>query len=605
MERPRLAPGHTSTYGQACMQCYKAKCRCVPSARRGDACERCRRLRKQCQPSDSLRRRNAQKAEESDIRIARLEGRIETLLSAMQSMASSNGPSPEIQRLLDGESIALSTSSSKPTPANSTALNPSISGGPSPAALAYTNPFPPSHCSPLPYGISQSQAETSLLFFRSHMLPCFPFINLAPGLTAWQLHQDRPFLFQAILTVTSFSTQVRLARAEELKHVLYTSAFVNTQSNTDLLLGLLTYLAWSTDAFLGRADLVSRLMMLAISLVYDLRLFKPSQTEIKIIVAITQGQNYDNGENASEETVEDLVEKQRAVLACFVLSSNISFHLGRLDALRWTPQMDEALRVIGTNKLCLTDKLFASQVRLQLLKQRAAYIREEYERDRARTSTAFMATSTPGLLYLKTLRGQLHELLAYAISWESPLFNMSGPRSDSGILPGYERLEYLWQSVENIKSWLDNFYNIPPSELAGFPFHFWSQMIRCITFLKYLSVLEDPSWDRQAVRKTVDLISTMECMTGKLDSSGEGPGLDGEDNVFKLLSKLLNRCRVWADTRWNNTPPETGSQQSAYSDAHSQDSYIPDLDQMAWIQSMNLESDQWFEDVLGWPTASI
>jgi hypothetical protein len=41
----------------------------------------------------------------------------------------------------------------------------------------------------------------------------------------------------------------------------------------------------------------------------------------------------------------------------------------------------------------------------------------------------------------------------------------------------FQRLECLWQSVENIKSWLDEFYRIPCSKLVGQPFHLWSQMI--------------------------------------------------------------------------------------------------------------------------------
>lgn len=72
--------------------------------------------------------------------------------------------------------------------------------------------------------------------------------------------------------------------------------------------------------------------------------------------------------------------------------------------------MEEALRVIEMNKPCPADEVFAFQVRLQLLKQRAAYIREQHEIDRARTATASATTSVPGLLYLKTLQGQLREL---------------------------------------------------------------------------------------------------------------------------------------------------------------------------------------------------
>jgi hypothetical protein len=146
-------------------------------------------------------------------------------------------------------------------------------------------------------------------------------------MTTWYLRQNRPFLLQAIHTVTTFSTQERLPQVEELKRVLFTSALLEVQSNIDLLLGLLTYLTWSTDAFLGRADLLSRLMMLAISLVYDLRLFKPSSKDVEVMMMITQGQADDSRQRPADQTPYELLERQRAVLACFILSSKCVFPL--------------------------------------------------------------------------------------------------------------------------------------------------------------------------------------------------------------------------------------------------------------------------------------
>lgn len=245
------------------------------------------------------------------------------MMSAMQSLASSSGASAETLRLLDGEGAQLSTSSGpNDTLANSVTTNLSIGGVPTPA----TDPSPLAQgsidlFSPSPSSPSSHQSEEGLSFFLSQMLPYFPFINLPLDITAWQLRQTRPFLLQAILTITTFSTQKRLARIEDLKRILFTSALLEVQSNIDLLLGLLTYLAWSTDAFLGRADLISRLMMLAISLVYDMRLFKPLRSDTILMMTMTQGKDYGGDQNPNDETVQDFMEKQRAVLACFVLSS--------------------------------------------------------------------------------------------------------------------------------------------------------------------------------------------------------------------------------------------------------------------------------------------
>ncbi|CAI7653043.1 unnamed protein product [Penicillium glandicola] len=622
MERSKPTPGQTSTYGQACIHCYKAKSRCVRTAN-GDNCEKCIRLGKRCEPSESVRKRNAQTAptEASDPRIARLEDKMESLLSAMQSFIGSTGGSGSSVHILqppslNGDSISSATSYSNGTLINPTITNLGFSEGPTYSANSITpvslnqNPLFMPHAYPLsPSTPSPNQADERLNFFRSRMLPSFPFINLTPDMTSWYLRQNKPFLFQAIHTVTTFSTQERLIQVEELKRLLFTSALIKVESNIDLLLGLLTYLAWSTDPFLGRADLMSRLMMLAISLIYDLQLFKPSSPDVKLMMTITQGRSDEDGHFPGDETPYSLLERQRAVLACFILSSNVSSHLGRQDAIRWTPQMDEALRLITTNKSCAADELFVAQVRLQLLKQRADDVRQQDETNYARTGTT-PAASAPRILYLKSLRRQLHELrasfradlqqIAYSISQDPPPLDLAGRRGDSGTLLGFERLDCLWQSVENIKSWLDNFYKIPCSKLVGQPFHFWSQMILSITLLKYLSTLRDPEWDCQAVRNTVHLISTMDCMLQKLDLSSKEPELQCNDHLLKFLSKLLSKCQVWAEARWNmSSQIQNGDLRPCQNDSHS--NHIPDLDQMVWMQSMDLGNDQWFEEILGMP----
>ncbi|KAJ5515028.1 C6 transcription factor [Penicillium fimorum] len=599
---------------------------------------RCIRLGKRCAPSESARKRNLQTTpvDVSDTRIARLEDKMESLLSAMQCFIGSTGGSGSSANILqplslNGDSISSATSYSNrtlitPTSTNlgfneeSTYSTESISTGslnPNPPFLSHPYPLSPSTSSP-------NQTEERLNFFRTRMLPSFPFLNFTPDMTGWFLRQNRPFLFQAIHTVTTFSTQERLIQVEELKRLLFTSALIKVESNIDLLLGLLTYLAWSTDAFLGRADLISRLMMLAISLVYDLRLFKPSSPGVKVMMAITQGDSDKTDHSPEEEAPYCVFERQRAVLACFILSSNVSSHLGRQDAIRWTPQMEEALQLIATNKSCAADELFVAQVRLQRLKQRAEDVRQQDETNYARTGTA-SAASVPRILYLKTLRRELHDLrssfrvdlqqvdilnthaqyvelyinqLAYSISQDAPL-DLAGRRG-GGVLLEFERLDCLWQSVENIKSWLDNFYQIPSPKLVGQPFHFWSQMILSITLLKYLSTLKDPEWDCQAVRNTVHLISTMESMRQKLDLSSKEPELHCHDHLLKFLSKLLSKCQVWAEARWNiGSETGNGDTRPCQSDPHN--SPIPDLDQMVWMQSMDLGNDQWFEDVLGMP----
>jgi hypothetical protein len=242
---------------------------------------------------------------------------MESLLSTMQSFIGSTAASASAVnglQSLHGDGIPSSTSSSSTTLVTPASTTLGFSEGPDFATDAIRYPL----STPAP---SPNRADERLDFFRSRMLPSFPFIDLTPDVTSCYLHQNRPFLLQAIHTVTTFSTQERFTQVEELKRILFTSALLQVQSSIDLLLGLLTYLAWSTDPFLGRADLVSRLMMLAISLVYDLRLFKPSSPDVQLMMTITQGRADDNNQSPNDQTPYGLLERQRAVLACFILSS--------------------------------------------------------------------------------------------------------------------------------------------------------------------------------------------------------------------------------------------------------------------------------------------
>ncbi|KAK4125628.1 hypothetical protein N657DRAFT_654238 [Parathielavia appendiculata] len=612
MERRGAATGRSSTYGQSCMQCYKTNCRCVSNPS-GGGCKRCRRLGKDCQPSDAARRRNAQSAATPDARIAQLEAKIELLGSS----------SPTDMRLLLGQDgMSNSTARSIASPTNSTTTgnagaNSNIDTGRTPAAVALA--LPP------------AEAERSLRFFRSQMLPYFPFISLASTLTASQLRQDRPILFQAIITVTTLSTQRRLPRIDEFKRLVFSSAWMQAQSSMDLLLGVLTYITWSTDAFLGRADLLSRLMVLAISLVFDLRLFKPSRPDVQAIVACTQGfaENYQTG----DETVQAFLERQRALLACFVLSSQhaqpISSHFGRIDPLRWTPQMEDALNVITANRSCPTDEVLAFQVRVQLITHRAAQVREQHEIDRSLSRAPPTATSSiPSLLYLNTLRAELQGLQD-SLSTIEPHPQGNSISSSIGISPDLARLESIHRSAASIRSWLGVFcppssssssrYSVAPADCLGLPAHFWAQCIWCSAILKHLSTnpLAEPAGVEcmRAVRNTVDLRMVLDRMREKMNLvSVEAAGVEvgdgvvggngGGNDLFSSMARLFGRARVWAEERWHTTSmgdsavPVQGQGQEENGSGSGRN--VPDVEDFSWMDLMDLENDKWFEDVLGW-----
>lgn len=164
------------------------------------------------------------------------------------------------------------------------------------------------------------EADAYLEYFRTHMLRYLAFIYIPPNVTASQLRREKPFLFRAILAVTTPTVQDKLVRGRELKRIIAQTTLLENQSSIDLLLGLLTYVAWSYDSFLTRSGTLSRLIVLAVSLVGDLRLNKPVPPDVHMIGPFTPGFEGCYGDTG-EETGQRYLERQRAVLGCFILSS--------------------------------------------------------------------------------------------------------------------------------------------------------------------------------------------------------------------------------------------------------------------------------------------
>ena len=82
----------------------------------------------------------------------------------------------------------------------------------------------------------------------------------------------------------------------------------------------------------------------------------------------------------------------------------ISSFLQKIDALRWTPHMDECLQVLGETKECPNDEILVQQVRLQLIIERMALC---VSQDRAIKP---MENEEYSSVYLQSLHSQLQDV---------------------------------------------------------------------------------------------------------------------------------------------------------------------------------------------------
>ena len=88
------------------------------------------------------------------------------------------------------------------------------------------------------------EAEENFETFRKHMLPFLPFMYMPPTLTVHQLQEYYPFLWFNIMTITCMNVDRQLIMADAATQFLAQKTIVESEKSLDLLLGLLTSIAW-------------------------------------------------------------------------------------------------------------------------------------------------------------------------------------------------------------------------------------------------------------------------------------------------------------------------------------------------------------------------
>ncbi|OTA64247.1 hypothetical protein K449DRAFT_464151 [Hypoxylon sp. EC38] len=542
----------------------------------------CHRLAKHCQPHETPRRRASDKNHDSDDRIASLEGRLDSLVSLLESRRSfhrdkSQGrPPAERSRSSTtvNEGHDVQNDLNHPLSNDDTDVN--IDPSPKPvAALAIPSDHPIAPITTTSDSQHQSSA-TCLDTFRSHMLPHFPIVHISENATIEQLRRDRPLLLQAIVCVAWPFAREKEARAGELKRSLCETAFLHQphhsiDSMIDLLLGLMIYIAWGWDHVHKRSNL-SRLVMLCMSLVAEMHLDRPAPHSpyagnfLAQRFAIPPNQ------------VQLSLELQRAVLGCFVLSSTVSEYFASMDAMKWTPQLQEILTAVNTTKGCLADRDLVLQVRLQLLATKAIHLRDMLQQQPNQVQSTIAAPTI--LSDAEALHGQLQELRR-SPSWSSqhhqphthyvelliletirhssliisrlnnPATAEVGP-SDTGTdgivideqnSTGYSDLSYMWQSVLAISACTSGLLSLLPSDFLGISFLQWEQLVGCVVILSHLEGLRDSRINRAHARAVIDLPVLLDRIADKLSLTA-AEALEQEPNgIFTQLASGIRTFR--------------------------------------------------------------
>ncbi len=262
--------------------------------------------------------------------------------------------------------------------------------------------------------------------------------------------------------------------------------------------------------------------------------------------------------------------------------------------MRWTPYLDECLRLLEEKREYPTDLLLVYLVRVQLISNKLAC---------APWNDTFgdAMTKFPPEFYLKALQSQLddlkrnippelqtnsksyflsqllkqHVLTHFAEILQLHVLNtvlsmhehsLSMHEHSLSISPSknissdsstqLQRIENLWTCLTTTKSWFATFLSLDSFPLSCYPqmsMAILAQMAHCLVALFRLSTFESPNvlWDRQRVRQELDLGEVVKLMSDRwggvsaaagLDTSGMGE--NGED-LWILTKRFMGIGNWW------------------------------------------------------------
>ncbi|KAE8330722.1 hypothetical protein BDV39DRAFT_212672 [Aspergillus sergii] len=134
--------------------------------------------------------------------------------------------------------------------------------------------------------LTLAQCNRLLDKFRMVKMPQFPFVIIPDSMNAISLRQEYPFLFVAIMTV---STEDRPSLQKDLNHevkrTISTRIIMNNERNIDLLLGLLVYTAWYHYHWESMLPHMYLFLQLTITMVADLGLDRQPNFTMQNIAA--------------------------------------------------------------------------------------------------------------------------------------------------------------------------------------------------------------------------------------------------------------------------------------------------------------------------------
>ncbi|KAJ5514265.1 hypothetical protein N7463_003817 [Penicillium fimorum] len=584
MEFAQIPGGTPAPYGRACMNCSRAKCKCILPAT-GSGCERCQRLSKECRPAQTVRKRNKPL---SGSNTAKLEAKLDWIMSAFEKGGLNPDLPPNWEPVNLGQSQQDGQSNSAPiiqTPTSLSSLLTSENG----RCLTH---FVPSHdrgILSLIY-VPPAIAQKNLDQFRTRNLQYLPFVYIPSNITSDQLREKYPFLWVCIMEVTTSTNSEKGDSFGRITNYIHQKVMLDIAPSMDLLLGIMTFVSCVTYTKRPFLNVYAHMLM---AVVAELGINKSELNEysamhsFKIAIGMKQ----------TPPTARTL-EERRAVLGCFLISSSAALAISRIDAMRWTPHMEESLSILAGAKECPQDELLIIQVKIHLILDRVYQLRRDGE---AFISLAF---------YLDTFKKQLdtvkseipshlqqHRVILMCLYNAEIIINeLSIGAPVIANSPDLHRLDSLYTTLQASKGWLDIWLELEGEEYFQLSCIIFFQFTRAIITLYKLTILEDPAWSKSMVRDTANILEYLNRIEAIIRKCPDYITFD-ESQEMNLLEKglrMIHGLRMnWEPKLMEMWGPNIPANNGIDSGMIQSDAMLPDVMPLGDID------ESWILDFLG------
>ncbi|KAI5464994.1 hypothetical protein BGZ63DRAFT_168442 [Mariannaea sp. PMI_226] len=397
----------------------------------------------------------------------------------------------------------------------------------------------PSYYNPFTHGLlTRYKGQEYLNYFRTKMVPHFPFVVIPSTMSIEDLERDKPCLLIAILCVSSTPDPALQKQIGKLFNQLVSMRLLATKgwfTTIDLLQSLLVGLAWAH--FQPRPLRYSQHLALASSIVADLRYDRPR-------IALLWSLNEDLIKSGGPKLTPD---EMRALAGTYYLSSCASVLMQKAPSFKYTPYILDCCRKLTVHGGAPHDKYLSYIIYLQKLteevdevvssSQSSLQLAAELQRIKVmylqtKATLPFVLSENP------TIQLQIH-ILELLICQPSPDSLSIGPnsfRNVQGAANSTGLLDWLSQSISAAKNLINVLLLVPYGEEGVMPNLSWVCLYSTASLCVRLDLLA-MNYDIGHLRRILDLKDTLRQIVLRLESlSGVESSPEAPRNAFFHLS---------------------------------------------------------------------